>query len=103
VREEELLEDGEFTYVHLDIVSVDATLESGDEANVDTAGDAGLKFETFTIDGEQSDTFEIRSGETTSFTADFMPVKQGKSGGYVLKPVADQVRVVYDDVETTEV
>lgn len=100
--DESELEAGEFTYVHLNISSVDATLENGDEANVDTAGNAGLKFETFTVDGEQSDTFEIRSEETTSFTADFMPVKQGQSGGYVLKPVADKVTVVYGNVETTE-
>lgn len=100
--EQSELGESEYTYVHLDISNVDATLEDGDEANVDTAGDAGLKFETFTVDGEQMDTFEIRSGETTSFTADFMPVKQGQSGGYVLKPVADEVTVVYGDAETTE-
>lgn len=100
--DESELETGEYTYVHLDVSNVDATLKSGDEATVDTAGDAGLKFETFTVDGEQSDTFEIRSGETASFTADFMPVKRGQSGGYVLKPVADEVSVVYGEVETTE-
>lgn len=100
--DESELEADEYAYVHLDVSNVEATLDGGDEANVDTAGDAGLKFETFTVDGEQMDTFEIRSEETTSFTADFMPVKQGQSGGYVLKPVADEVTVVYGDAETTE-
>lgn len=100
--DESELEADEYAYVHLDVSNVEATLDGGDEANVDTAGDAGLKFETFTVDGERVDTFEIRSEETTSFTADFMPVKQGQSGGYVLKPVADEVTVVYGDVETTE-
>jgi hypothetical protein len=100
--DESELEAGEFTYVHLEITNVDATLNDGGEANVDTAGNAGLKFETVTIDGEQSDTFEIRSDERTSFTADFVPVKQGQSGGYVIKPVADEVKIIYDTVETTE-
>lgn len=101
VNESELAE-GEYTYVHVAVSNVDATLEGGETANVDTAGDAGLKFETFTIDGEQSDTFEIRAGETTSFTADFMPVKQGQSGEYVLKPVADEVTVVHGDGENAD-
>lgn len=100
--DESELDEGEYTYVHLAISNVEGTLENGDQANVDTAGNAGLKFETFTVDGEQTDTFEIRSGETASFTADFMPIKQGQSGGYVLKPVAEEVTVVYRDVETTE-
>lgn len=100
--DESELEAGEYTYVHLAVSNVDATLEGGDEANVDTAGEAGLKFETFTVDGERKDTFEIRSEETTSFTADFMPVKQGQSGGYVLKPVADEVTVVYEEIKTSE-
>jgi hypothetical protein len=100
--DESELEEGEYSYVHLDVSNVDTTLADGDEANVDTAGEAGLKFQTFTIDGEQSDTFEIRSGETASFTADFMPVKGGQSGRYVLKPVADEVTVTYEEIEATE-
>lgn len=101
VAESELAE-GEYAYVHLAVSNVDATLDGGESANVDTAGDAGLKFETFTVGGERSETFEMRSGETTSFTADFTPVKQGQSGGYVLKPVADEVTVVYGDGENAQ-
>lgn len=92
---------GEYEYVHLSISNVEATLTGGDSANVMTAGEAGLKFQTFVVEGEQSETFEIRPGETASFTADFTPIKQGKTGRYVLKPVADEVRVVYESVETT--
>lgn len=51
--------------------------------------------------GERSETFEIRGDETASFTADFTPVKRGKTGGYVLKPVADEVTVVYESTTTT--
>lgn len=96
------LEEGEYEYVHLGISNVEGTLSDGSDADVDTAGEAGLKFETFTIDGEQSETFEIRSGATTSFTADFTPVKKGQAGGYVLKPVADEVVIVYGEVTATE-
>lgn len=95
------LETGEYEYVHLSISNVDATLTDGNEASVDTAGEAGLKFQTFVVDGEQSETFEIRADETASFTADFMPVKQGGSGGYVLRPVAEEVTVTYEDVTAT--
>jgi hypothetical protein len=94
VDESELAE-GEYEHVHLSISDVDATLAGGGEAMVDTAGEAGLKFQTFVIDGEQSETFEVRAGETTTFTADFMPVKQGQTNRYILKPVADEVRIVY--------
>lgn len=92
---------GEYEYVHLSISNVEATLTGGGSANVMTAGEAGLKFQTFVVEGEQSETFEIRAGETASFTADFTPIEQGKTGRYVLKPVADEVRVVYESVETT--
>lgn len=95
------LEAGEYEYVHLGISNVDATLKDGSDANVTTAGQAGLKFETFTVEGAQSETFEIRADETASFTADFTPVKQGQTGNYVLKPVADQVTIIYESATTT--
>ncbi|WP_225917834.1 DUF4382 domain-containing protein [Halobaculum rubrum] len=95
------LEPGDYEYVHLGISNVEGTLADGSETSVDTAGEAGLKFQTFVVDGEESETFEIRSEETASFTADFTPVKQGGSGSYVLKPVADEVIVTYEDVEAT--
>jgi hypothetical protein len=54
------------------------------EANVNTPGEAPLTFEQ---------AYGICEGGTTTFTADFTPVKQGQSGGYVLQPVADEVTV----------
>lgn len=95
VTESELA-DGEYESVQLSISAVDATLTDGEEATVDTAGEAGLKFQTFVVDGEQSETFEIRTGETASFTADFTPVRQGQTNRYVLRPVAEEVSVAYE-------
>jgi hypothetical protein len=81
------LETGEYEFLQLEIGEVvAATLSDGSEAQVSTPGEAPLKF-------EQS--FEVRSGETTTFVADFTPVKQGRSGGYALQPVADEVEVVH--------
>lgn len=96
------LETGEYEHVHLGISAVEGTLSDGSEASVDTAGEAGLKFQTFVVDGEESETFEIRADETASFTADFTPVEQGGSGSYVLKPVVDEVTVTCDPVTATE-
>lgn len=96
------LEPGAYEYVHLGISNVEATLKDGSEATVDTAGEAGLKFQTFTVEGERSETFEIRADQTASFTADFTPVKRGKTGRYVLKPVADEVTVTYEGASPTE-
>lgn len=88
------LETGEYAYLQLEVGEVvDASLaDGGGEATVTTPGEAPLKFNA---------TFEIRAGETTSFLADFTPVKQGQSGRYILQPVADEVEVTYDD-EATE-
>lgn len=41
--------------------------------------------------------FGVRSDQTTSSTADFTPVKQGQTDGLVLRPVADEVKVTYED------
>jgi len=54
-------------------------------------GDAPLKFEK---------PFEIRSGERTTFTADFTPVRTGPGGRYLLQPVADEVSVEYESTAT---
>lgn len=91
---------GDYDFVQLKIGGVDATLDGGGDATVEVPGEAPLKFERFRVDGEESDTFEIREGEVTEFTADFTPVKRGKTGSYVLQPVADQVTVSYRS-ETT--
>jgi hypothetical protein len=86
------LETGEYEFLQLEIGEVvEATLDDGSSASVSTPGEAPLKFE---------ESFEIREGETTRFIADFTPVKQGQSGGYVLQPVADEVEVIYEEDET---
>jgi len=79
------LETGEFE--RLQLRRVDAALEDGSDAVVETPGDAPLTFETG---------FEIREDSRTAFTADFTPVKRGGAGGYVLQPVADEVSVSYE-------
>ncbi|GAB7012300.1 hypothetical protein JCM18549_05710 [Halolamina salina] len=58
-----------------------------------TPGEAPLQF-------KQS--FEIREGQRTTFTADFTPVKRGQTGTYLLQPVASGTEVSYSDVTETE-
>lgn len=82
------LDADEYEFLQLEVGAVvEAKLKGGGEANVTTPGEAPLKFEK---------SFEIREGETTTFVADFTPIRQGQAGGYVLKPVADEVRVIYE-------
>lgn len=68
---------------------VDAVLTDGTEAEVMTPGDAPLKF---------NEAFEISENTETTFTADFAPHKRGPNG-YVLKPVAEEVRVEYNELD----
>lgn len=79
---------GTYEFLQLEAEATEATLGSGETATVGVPGEAPLKFE-----GE----FEIRSGEKTTFVADFTPVKRGQTGEYVLQPVADEVEVIYQD------
>lgn len=88
--DEQEIETGEYEYLKLGVSNVEATLEDGSDATVSTPGDAPLKF---------AQSFEIREGERTVFTADFTPVKQGQSGGYVFQPVADGTSVSYEGEE----
>lgn len=81
------LETDSYAFLQLDAEATEATLTGGESATVELPGDAPLKFDT---------EFEIRSGETTTFIADFTPVKQGQPVRYVLQPVADQVEVIYE-------
>jgi hypothetical protein len=74
---------GEFDTLQLRITELLPKPVDG-EANVNTPGEAPLTFEQ---------AYGICEGGTTTFTADFTPVKQGQSGGYVLQPVADEVTV----------
>lgn len=82
------LDTGTFDFLQLDAEATEAVLTDGSAATVALPGDAPLKFDQ---------TFEIRSDQTTSFTADFTPVKRGQTGRYVLQPVADEVVVSYED------
>lgn len=93
------LPTGDYEFVQLQISNVDAVLDGGEEATVEMPGNAPLKFETFQIDGESSDTFEIRADERATFTADFTPVKRGQTNEYVLQPVADEVTITYESDE----
>lgn len=82
------VETGSYEFLQLDAEATEATLSGGGSATVELPGDAPLTFEQ---------AFEIRSDQTTSFTADFTPVKQGQTDRYVLQPVADEVKVSYED------
>jgi hypothetical protein len=84
---EQELSTGDYAFLQLDVTGVDATLEGGGEATVTTPGEAPLKFNA---------SFEIRAEETTTFTADFTPVKRGQTGSYIFQPVASGVSVSYE-------
>jgi hypothetical protein len=89
---EQDLETGTYAYLQLDVTSVDATLADGGEATVETPGEAPLKF---------NQSFEIRADERTVFTADFTPVRRGRSGSYLLQPVASETSVRYESTTTS--
>lgn len=90
--EEVELGTGTYDFLQLKVSMTDATPKDGSEANVSVPGDAPLKFEA---------EFEIRTNQTTTFIADFTPVKAGPTGKYLLKPVADEVQVIYEGETTT--
>lgn len=82
------LETGTYNYLKLGVRDeVDAELEDGGEADVQTPGDAPLMF---------NQSFEVRDGQRTHFVADFAPVRRG-DGTYLLRPVPDEIRVEYED------
>ncbi|WP_276251151.1 DUF4382 domain-containing protein [Haloarcula rara] len=85
------VETGDYEYLQLDVSGVEGTLTDGSETTVDTPGEAPLKFNA---------AFEIREEETTSFIADFTPVKRGPNG-YIIQPVASGTKVLYGDDEYT--
>lgn len=79
---------GEYEFLQLDVSGTTGVLaESGEEATVETPGNAPLKFQQ---------AFEIRSGETTHFVADFAPFRRG-NGAYLIRPVASGTEVRYGD------
>jgi len=76
-----------YEYLQLDVTGVDATLAEGGDATVDTPGDAPLQF---------TQEYEIRADTRTVFTADFTPVKRGRTDEYILQPVASGTEVEYE-------
>ncbi|WP_096389233.1 DUF4382 domain-containing protein [Halopenitus persicus] len=77
-----------YEYLQLDTDGVDATLDGGDSATVEVPGEAPLTFNR---------EFEIRADARTVFTADFTPVRRGRTGKYLLQPVPDGITVEYED------
>jgi len=87
--DERELEAREYAFLQLDVTGVEGVLADGGEAEVDTPGNAPLQF---------TQPFEIREGQTTTFTGDFTPVRRGQTGRYLLQPVARGTTVEYADV-----
>ena len=86
--DERELETATHAFLQLDTDGIDATLEDGSSATVETPGEAPLTF---------NQEFEIREDTRTVFTADFTPVKRGQTGSYVLQPVPDGITVEYEE------
>lgn len=82
------LEAATYEFLQLDTDGVDATLEDGSDATVEVPGEAPLTF---------PEAFDIREQTRTTFTADFMPVRRGETGNYVLQPVPEGISVEYQD------
>ncbi|MFW5939319.1 MAG: DUF4382 domain-containing protein [Halolamina sp.] len=88
--DEREFEVSSYEYLQLDIDGVDATLTSGESAQVEVPGEAPLTFNS---------SFEIRSDTRTVFTADFTPVQRSQGGGYLIRPVPDGITVEYEGTE----
>jgi len=83
------LETGDYQFLQLNVSETTGTLEDGEEAPVETPGNAPLQFKHG---------FEIRAEERTRFYADFAPFRRG-NGEYLIRPVASGTRVLYGDEE----
>ena len=83
------LETGDYQFLQLNVSGTTGTLEGGEEAPVETPGNAPLQFKH---------AFEIRAEERTRFIADFAPFRRG-NGEYLIRPVASGTRVLYGDEE----
>lgn len=80
----------EYEFLQLEVTDVEGTLEDGGDVEVSTPGNAPLQFK---------ERFEIRESEVTTFVADFVPVRRGQTGSYLIKPVAQGTKVLYGDEE----
>ena len=84
---------GTYQFLQLDVSEVTATLVDGGDAEIDTPGNAPLQFKH---------AFDVREDQRTVFTADFTPVKRGRTNRYLLQPVAKGTSVTYESAETTD-
>ncbi|WP_299235180.1 DUF4382 domain-containing protein [Natronomonas sp.] len=87
------LEVGDYQFLQLDVADTTGILAaSGEEADVETPGNAPLQFKQ---------AFEIRPDERTRFIADFAPFRIGPpdSTRYRIRPVASGTQVIYGDGE----
>lgn len=87
------IEVGTYEYLQLDVSEVAGTLSGGEETDVGTPGNAPLQFKH---------EFDVREDQETTFTADFTPVKRGRTGKYLLQPVATGIEVTYSDETESE-
>jgi hypothetical protein len=81
---------GTYQFLQLDIAGIRGTLTDGSEAEVDTPGNAPLKF---------NQSFDVREGYRTTFLADFTPVRRG-NGSYLFQPVASETEVNYEPIDS---
>ncbi|MCU4719183.1 DUF4382 domain-containing protein [Halapricum hydrolyticum] len=84
---------GTYQFLQLDVSNVEATLVDGGDAEIDTPGNAPLQFKH---------AFDVREDQRTVFTADFTPVKRGRTNRYLLQPVAKGTDVTYESATTSE-
>lgn len=90
VVDETELEAREYQFLQLDVSDTTGVLvETGEDVDVETPGEAPLKF---------NQSFEIRPEEKTRFIADFAPNRTGQ-GKYIIRPVASGTQVLYGDEE----
>lgn len=85
--EEQEVPVSEYEFLQLDVTDTNGTLTNGNEATVETPGNAPLKF---------NQSFEVREDERTTFIADFTPFERG-NGSYLIRPVASETQVLYGD------
>ncbi|MFD1565117.1 DUF4382 domain-containing protein [Haloarchaeobius amylolyticus] len=80
----------EYEFLQLDVSDVAGELKEGGDVEVSTPGNAPLQF---------TKRFEVRPDQRTTFVGDFTPVRRGQQDRYLLQPVAQGTRVVYEDEE----